>query len=270
MTSTQRLIKYAALFLAALLILAMILGIYRLGRLLFRDDGVAEMPFAIEITESFTALDIELRSTSLTVLSGDVFSLETNNRYIRADVSDGELQIREERRLFFGDREDSELILTLPKELVLDSVELLSGAGIVRIDALNAREASLFFGAGEVDIRSLYTTERTEIEGGAGRITLGGMMHDLDLDMGVGELVLTAVLTGKENSVDCGVGSAEITLLEDASDYTVSLSKGLGSIYVNGREIPDANKTIGNGERLLSISGGVGELRIMLPQECAY
>ena len=68
------------------------------------------------------------------------------------------------------------------------------------------------------------------------------------------------VVTGK-NKIDIGVGSFYLNVLDNISNYKLKLNKGIGTIKVNDEEIKN-DTTIGAGDNIINISGGVGSINI--------
>ena len=61
-------------------------------------------------------------------------------------------------------------------------------------------------------------------------------------------LELTGKITG-QGQIQCGMGSAELTLTGDPADYGFSVTVGMGSVEVNGEEISqDGLPPIGSAE----------------------
>lgn len=264
MTESQKIIKGLAIALAVFLIFIMVAAALAIVFTAFGGNKLAKEPFDVMPDGEFSSLDLSLSSTVLEIRTGEVFSVSTNNRRIEVEIDDGVLSIEEDgvrNFLNFGDRNDSVLTLTLPGDFVFEEIEIEAGAGKVTVDTLSADRASLKFGAGEVEIGALNTTVETDVEGGAGKITIAsGTITALDLEMGIGNLSLRAALVG-DSSVDCGVGETGITLLETDGGYSVRASKGLGSLTVYGEDFL-ADASVGNGSNRLSVSGGIGAIRI--------
>lgn len=263
MTTAQRVIKYIAIAFAALLVAAIVLGIYYgVGALLDigSDDSTGVMS-GLEVSGEPTSLDIDVKSVGIEIKTGDAFKLETDSRYITAKLSNGTLKIEEKSRGWFKTDPAGELIITLPDGKNFGSVEIDAGAGVINIETLTADKIDLDLGAGAVTVDSIIATKKADIDGGAGKITVkNGDLYDLELNMGVGELDMTAKLSGKA-SVDCGVGKTGITLKGTAADYSIRADKGIGSAELDG-EAMQSGKTYGNGASTIDIDGGVGNIEI--------
>ena len=89
---------------------------------------------------------------------------------------------------------------------------------------------------------------------------MGGALKDLDLDMGVGQLILTSALTGN-CQLDLGVGESNITLIGSKENYKLDLEKGLGNIFIDGVNVSDYGSS-GNGTNKVEINGGVGSINV--------
>jgi DUF4097 and DUF4098 domain-containing protein YvlB len=258
MTRTQKIIKYIAMAFASLLAVGIIGGIVSVVSLLTiaDEDDVAKELTTYQITSTVTSLDVEVDAGDLTIKQGDTFAVESNLRRLTVREENGRLIIRnKEERL----RVDRAAVLTvyLPIQ-ALNQVRITTGAGRLTVDALMAEVLELEFGASEVMFGSLTATRKADIDGGAGKITIGGgKLCDLSLNMGVGQLNLTGELIG-DCEMDLGVGETNITLLGNKEDYALDIEKGLGSVSVEGT---DATR-FGNGSNRIDIDGGVGAIRI--------
>lgn len=261
MTRAQKTIKYLALALAAFLIFCMISTIFSLATFFFGGKPLSEELSRVEIEKEYNALNIELFATSLEIRVGETFLLETNDPSLEIKVKDRTLCITEDEGWGRRQKEDALLVLTVPAEFLFRMVEMTVGAGNVWIEDLRVEHLDLELGAGSVKIDMLRAESSAEIEGGAGELKINGALKDLDLDMGVGALELRAELIGKA-SIDCGIGEVQITLLGGMENYTVKASKGIGEVTLNGEDLPGGT-AVGNGNTSVSVSGGVGTVRIL-------
>ena len=266
MSTGQKIIKYFAAALAALLavsILGSILGaVGFFGGLFFQSTATGEQR-SYEVSGPVTVLELDVGAANLTVITGDRFSVESNLRRLTVSEEDGVLRIEEEGS--FGARtEGAALTLSIPAGTVLDRAALSTGAGTVTVEALSARDLELELGAGEVTIGELNALDRASVEGGAGQITVsGGTLRNLELEMGVGRLAMTAALTG-ENRLRLGIGESRLTLLGSRADYRVEAEKGLGGLTLDGASV--SSGTVGSGPNLVEIQGGIGQIRLTLPE----
>jgi len=266
MTTVQKVIKYCAIALAALLILAIVAGAVKLVvSIIEYDSGLLDKPVELYSgeVESLKSLDISVAAVSLKIERGEKLSVSCNNKYVSCKLENGKLKIEESDHsaVRFGIHETDvgELNITLPEALAIDSASIETGAGVISIANLHAKKIDFEFGAGAVTLSNIEA-ESTKINGGAGKLTVSSSkLCDLELDMGVGELDLEAAVLG-DSKIDCGVGKVELTLVGAPEDYKLDISGGLGDVDVNG--LSANGDTYGNGENHIEINGGVGSIDV--------
>lgn len=266
MTSWQKAIKYLAMVFAIFLSVSIIGGICSgLASVSFIFSGseknaVGEMQ-TYPVIEKITELSIDVSAADFAIKTDDELRIESNNKYLTVNAKDGKLIISEEKKTFASLGGNVKIDVYIPDDLVFDRAKISTGAGRVKIETLSADIIDLDFGAGEVEIGSLTANSRADIDGGAGKITInGGLLHNLELDIDVGELNLTSCIEGK-SSVDCGIGETNLCILGSADDYEISLDKGLGEARLDGEKM-SGDSVYGNGKNRLEISGGIGEINI--------
>ena len=270
MTTAQKIIKNLAIAFAIFLIISIISMI--LGGL-FALSGILGLKKAIDsslneemVATSFenidiNTLDIDVAFTNLTIKTGDILKIETDNSYISSEEKNQKLEIKEKNRKWLFNYEEKELILYLPESLDLDEIRIGTGAGRVNIENLNTEKLKFELGAGETKIQKINVSHECEIDGGAGKLSiLSGTINDIDLDMGVGEVNLTATLTGR-NEINAGIGSLNINLQGGKESYKIQADKGIGSIKIDGEEIING-EIFGKGENYIEVDGGIGNIKI--------
>lgn len=213
-----------------------------------------------EVTGEIKTLVVEIGAADFRIVEGDGFLVESNLKHLTFRQS-GDKLILKERTSGRNNYKNAELVIYIPKDTVFKEIDISTGAGRFTTDSLSAEKIDLEFGAGEVNIAELSASVEADIEGGAGEITIGGgSLKNLSLDMGAGELNITSEMKG-DSELDLGVGEVNITLIGTPDDYTVEMTKGIGSLSFNGEAI-SGGKTVGNGQNNVEINGGVGEINI--------
>ncbi len=216
---------------------------------------------ADEVRQNLKELKIDVRTAAVRIVDADEFRVETNNKHMMQEYRDGRLSLIEQSFDFWADDWESELVIYWPSGMKLEEAYLSTGASQVRIDKLEAETVSLGLGAGRAEIGKLVATRVTNIDGGAGVLEIAdGELHNLDLDMGVGRVAISAQMTGK-NKIDAGLGRLEVNLKGNTEDYSVKINKGLGAVRINGQNIGDG-EVYGNGEAMVEIDGGVGSIEV--------
>ncbi len=278
MSTAQKVIKYLAIalaiFIIANIISGILFGLYSLASVLgltkTNETETANQNEIIsqqeEITnlenEKFETLKIKLVYSNLTIKKGDTLKVESNNKYVSIKPKDNQLEIKEDVNKWLS-RSNSKNSLTIyiPENTMFENVKIEAGAGNIKIEQLQAKELNFEIGAGKVEIEKLNVSNKAQIEGGAGKVDiLSGEMNNLNLDMGVGKFELTSKLTGK-SKINAGVGKLDINLSDGIKNYKMEISKGIGAIKIDGKEMKDDTE-FGEGDNLIKIDGGIGAIDI--------
>lgn len=271
MTSIQKVIKYLAMAFAIFLVVNIIGGIIMgISGISFLFSGMDKEPVGkmqiYPIDGEISSLSVDLSAAELKIITSDKFSVESNHNYISVDLKNGQLCVKETKKLFAFSPKGITVILNIPEGFVFDDVTIETGAGKVEIDALASDILKLSFGAGEAEIKSLTANSRAVINGGVGEVTIGdGLLRNLELDMGVGGMLLKSRIEGK-SSIDMGIGEAKLTLLGSREDYQIEIDKGIGDANLEGESMRD-DSVYGTGKNSIDIDGGIGEINIEFSEE---
>ena len=99
------------------------------------------------------------------------------------------------------------------------------------------------------------------ISGGAGRIYVESLKaKEMEVSLGVGETVFEKLEADKAK-FSTGIGRVAINLASSDDAYAIKVDRGIGEIKFNDSSI-NSNTTIGDGDKKIEISGGIGELDI--------
>jgi hypothetical protein len=277
MKGAQKVIKWFALALAALLIVTIFSGIIGglsfVGMMVWGDEiswnGSSEWVNTEFSGKEMMRLDVSVKATAVrirTAKEGEPVRIETNNEYITSWVDGSTLNVVEKSHGFFGWGGTGDLVIYVREDTAFDSVEIEIGAGTLDVERLEAKDLKLNLGAGKTAIDELIATRRAEIDGGAGVVEIrGGELHDLDLDLGAGKAELRARVVGN-GRVTAGVGKTELTLIGREEDYRLRIDKGIGSVTLDGRSLSDG-ESVGSGATLIEIDSGVGAVEMKIVEE---
>ncbi len=106
------------------------------------------------------------------------------------------------------------------------------------------------------------------ISGGAGRIYVESLRaKEMEVALGVGETVFDKLEVEKAK-FSTGIGRVAINLASSDDAYAIKVDKGIGEIKFNGNSI-SSNTWIGNGDKVIEVSGGIGELEIRTAEKKA-
>lgn len=270
MTSWQKAIKYIAMAFAIFLIVSIISGIIGAAGVfggLFENNTVLDDLQSYSVSQEITGLKVDINAADFTVKSGDAFLVESNLENLTVEEKAGTLVIREKSKSIVGQNYNGAVLtLSIPTGFVFSNAEIVTGAGRLTVDSLSCEMLELELGAGEVKIDELNAYSASEINGGAGAISInGGTLNNLDFDMGVGKLNLTAAIIG-DSELNFGVGETNLTLVGAKEDYRLDFDKGLGSAVVDGQNMRDGS-VYGSGEHKVDIDGGVGAINIRFVED---
>lgn len=261
MNKAQKIIKYLAVALAIYLIceifiiLANIIGIV--------GSSLNTSSKNINVPSSSAYLLVDLNSSNLIIKEGDKFTYQTTNENIKVTEENSKLIIKEKNDLKL---KSSEVIVTIPKDMTLNDTIINVDIGKVTIESLTTESLGLNVGAGNVEINKLVVTKNCEIDGGAGNITINNAnLYSADIDLGIGKTIITGTINGK-SEIDTGIGNLELNLIGTLNDYELDISKGVGSITLNDKELKDEQK-IGTGNNEIGIDGGIGAIKIKMKEE---
>ena len=175
--------------------------------------------------------------------------------YIKIDVKDNKLIINDSTKKRFISSTRETVNLYIPKN-IFNEVTIKNGAGDLNIDSVITDKLYLDLGVGKTTINYLKANE-SKIETGVGKLSIiDGELNNTNIDIGVGSASIRALLTG-DNTIDAGVGETKLELIGNKNDYKIKFNKGIGSIKYNNENVSD-NSTIGDGNTMISIDGGIG------------
>ncbi len=265
MTSAQKGIKFFAIGLAVFIIFVMVstvLGFLNMMTIFtdYDKSGGDVLVETIENDKIITSLDIDLDKTNLEIKVSDEFKVEKINCDNRSfvQVKGNTLKITDDGHNFWHSGSGRTIIVYLPKESILNEVDIDVGAGKINLEGIRSKKLELEQGAGAVFIKS-SNFDNAKIEGGAGRLEIKDTtMKDMKLEMGLGSVYIQGRILGN-SEIESGMGALEMKLAGSQDDYTIYNIDGLGSFKVNGQE---QSGTIGSGPNRLAFDGIFGSVKI--------
>lgn len=270
MTSFQKVIKYAALALALLIVCGIISAIVNIGlgivHFIDSDSVNANTKSDSYQFTDVSDLNIKVDAGVLDIRTGSGFAVEAKNvpQDFKCEVTDGVLTIRSEFSVHsffpFWDNKESEIIVYLPKDFVAGTADINLSAGKTLIKGLSCDTLRIETGAGEFTADNI-TAKDCVYDGGVGNTEMNGVSFaGLDLKAGVGKVSIDGLITGNSR-IECGVGELTLNINASADDYTLRLKTGIGKMELNGETVTN-NYNTGTGPHLLEINGGIGKAEI--------
>lgn len=268
MSSSQKIIKNLAIalgiFLTTFIISMIIGGIYLItGVFSIKSDNSIDKEINtlwMQNNENVISLDIDIKFSNLTIKNGDKFLVESNNKNIKYKYNNSSLEVEEIKYNLFNNSDVGEVIITIPSNIRLDSVDIDNGAGSLNIENINANKFNLDLGAGVTIIDNIIV-DSADIDSGAGKFIIKfGKINNLDFDMGAGTAEITSIITGN-NQINSGVGNLKLNLIDDIENYKIKINKGIGKVEIDNKEVSD-NEIVGTGLNFINISGGIGTITV--------
>lgn len=207
------------------------------------------------------SLDIELSAADLKITRGDELTVSVSSDRIKVSEKKGELAVTDTKSFISIRNKAYKVEITLPEAVELEKADIDTGAGEIEIEGLVAERLTLELGAGRVKISEIVINDRVDISGGAGELEISAAeITDLNLDAGVGAVKFDGRLSGSCD-IDCGVGECELNLEGGKESYSIIVDTGLGNYTIDGEKMRDG-QIYGNGECIIDIDGGVGEVSV--------
>lgn len=224
------------------------------------ETAVSEETQSYAVTAEIRTLEIRINAADFKIEQAEAFAVQSNLKYLSVTEQSGVLTIVDNAPSA-SSYTDAALTLYVPAGTVFGQVDIETGAAKMTVDTLSTAVLDLELGAGDVHFDRLEVSEDAEIQGGAGQITVAeGTLRDLTLEMGIGALELNVALLGNSD-LEFGVGTSYLTLLGSKDDYRLAVTKGLGSVCLDGQDIGDSGSA-GSGENRIEIACGVGDVHI--------
>ena len=252
----NRVIKYFAFILAAIVIISMLGGIYALCITVFDLFQGKQIENQTQYDSLMTSLDIDLKTANLEIKLGDKLLVSTTNKYVTTYQNNNNIVIKEKKHSLLS-KDNNKVIITVPDNFLLDIVEIDITSGSIKIDKLETKRLNLDLGSGTTKINNLLVTDKTKIDCGSGKFLLNnGNLSNLNLDAGLGDTILNTKIIGNSN-IETDIGKLELNLIGSLNDYELTIDKGVGSIKLNNESLKDKS-VVGTGNNYLLIEGGIG------------
>jgi len=264
MRNVQNLIKYGAIAFAFFLIFGIFYSIvYGIDVVfsIFDDNKNNHVELLkIDINDNIKVLDIDIDKVELEIKNDTDFRIEVvDNDKISYNEVNDKLIIKEVGINFFD--KECKLVIYVPDDKVFESIFINTAAGSVMIERLSTKNIDLDLGVGSVVVDYLNVKNESDINTGVGEfIVRDGSITNLELDLGVGDVFITTSIVGK-SEINSGIGSLNLGLIGKEDEYKIEVDKGIGSIKLNGSELKN-DSVYGTGSNYIDIDGGVGEIEI--------
>lgn len=266
MTLIQRIIKYLAICFAISIIISVVSGItFAFSSItgIGFDDGFDDGFDSVKhysISGNIDTLDIDLKATSLNIVSGEEFTFDTSSKYIEIYEEGNKLVIKEKNHSLLNNNMLQVVTITVPLGYKLYETSLEVDTGSVKVEKLVTDFFETDFEAGKVTINDLTVNRNAKIETGAGNVTINNsVFNNLSLDGGVSNITIDGIFYGN-TKLDLGVGNLNMNIKDDIKDYKFIIDKSVGKVLIDGKVLED--KVYGNGVNITYIDASAGNIYI--------
>lgn len=201
--------------------------------------------------EAFDSVLVDADIGNLTIKQGDSYRLSwkvKNTGAVKYELKDGRLEItqRNTKKNWAGVHNNHcEILLTIPRDVELKSVELDMAVGDVDIAGISTKSLNVKANVGDVDVES-------------------SALGDVVIDADVGSVDLENCSFGNME-VDAAVGSIDVETMQSLEDYTFDLRADVGEISVNDNDYRHGFQRDGKGTCKIRLKADVGGIDVEYP-----
>ncbi len=276
MSDKQRVIKYCALGIALVIIVAIFSTIFNAinwvvdGIFSFTNgrsrESISNLTYdSSQLGNDITSVDIKHSVGELYVYSGSELKVEAQNvsSKFRCYVRNNTLYIdsKFEPTIIFGvNNPTPQIYVYLPAECTSERFRVEAGAGKTYIEGIYSDKLNVQNGAGQLVMRTV-SCEKADISGGVGELRLSDVkLNNLRLECGIGKTTVEGDVYGR-SELQSGIGELTMDLVGNRLDYELNISTGIGRTYIDGEDLSDGvyNRGAANSIRLES---GIGAAKL--------
>lgn len=327
MSEIQKVIKYCAMAFAVFLsvvilgsIVAVVLGVTTgisgIGVLSGEDKERIELyeEYSLEEAQELGITNVLVDcNAEITVKPGEMLTIAAENvtDEYKIRLVNGKFSIVQDTpdfniRLWFGEVSEKEsVIVTIPEELSLEQVKVLSGSGRTSVTEIVADNLTIDSGSGRVTVEDV-TAKQLYVDSGSGRVSMARVVMsetrlttgsgsvsiedaalgklwldsgsgavrmerveatEADVDTGSGAVSFEGKLTGT-NEFETGSGSLTLRLDGKEEEYRVKAECGSGTFRINGKKKDDGSYGSNvKGEILIDSGSGSVNVEFLTPEE---
>ncbi len=272
--------------------------------LFITDDGVSfENPSKVEITSEQISsdinnviIDVDYMDT-ITIVSGDSFSVEYDNFSTEVDVTDETLRIVKPSSSYsessetafvsvdfgvlFNDDIDTDspyIILTIPREM--QSIQISNRSGEVIVENIASEELDVFNNHGNISIADVIskdltvqansadiqlinvTSEEVEIYSNHSKTQLSGITaENVVIDQVSEDINLIDASIAERLEIVSNYSNIYAEFINPEAEHKITISSEYGRFSVNSQELI-VPTVIGNGEREIDITTDSGDIEL--------
>lgn len=235
-----------------------------------RQEANTDFCVIQEKIANITQVDIAVDTLDVNIVEGEDYAIDIKYKDttdVFYEVSGDKLTIQQEdimeRKFFERDGRKGEVIIYLPKEAFIEKIDVDMSMGSGELSDIQINKLDISCGMGSIDMNNI-SLNKGYIEGGMGTINATNIVSNgLEVSMGMGSADIQGDLKGLTD-IEGGMGELRLTTFGKETDYNYDLSKGMGTISVNGRKnngFEDLRENNGADNKIV-IEGGMGSITV--------
>lgn len=191
----------------------------------------------------------------------DINKLEISNKNGELTITQKNEKNKAGINLFNNKNYKGELIIKIPTNKQLDSIDIENGVGSIEINNLSLNKLDIDSGTSSVVGNNLSMTS-CYIASGTGSVKLYEILTDkLEIDNGTGSVYLSGDIM-KDADITTGTSKVELALNSKETEYNYEIETGVGSININNNKYKKEAEINNKSNKNIEISTGTGSINI--------
>lgn len=233
--------------------------IFRHGTGFFGHGGTGKTSLELE---AFNVVKVDANLMDVTVTAGDQFYLDceyTDGLEPLYEVKNGTLTIKQRAYHTWGvHNAECSLSLTIPEQM--DSIDVHTALGNIRLEGISASECELLSNLGNCTLKKCSFAE-SDLTTNLGEISVSDTsLGEAEMNNDMGEIELDACTFG-DLSITAAMGSVTVDAAQGLDGYEMDLEADMGSVYVNNRSEGTKYHQSGK-DKELEIETSMGSIRL--------
>lgn len=217
-------------------------------------------------------IDLTFAEVTISCGEGDEIYLKTGNGkgYLDIETDEDTLIIRDTRSYQQYSRDKALVLDIVLPDRSFDEIMLDLGGSEVTAEALRANDIKIDIGGGTLTAEVIQGFD-VSVSLGAGTVYADSLKTSgtAELSAGTGEISVSS-FAGADLDLECGIGSLELTVQGQETDYDYDLECGMGEIQIGEESYSGIARgaSIDNGSgRLITAECGVGDIVLNFAEE---
>lgn len=191
-----------------------------------------------ENVDEFNNIEIDTDIMNITINTGDTYHLEYDCvAYLKPEfsVKNKTFRLEQPSVKWWGSNNKCSMTLTVPSGAVLNSTDISSDVGNIKIYNMESGYATIEADVGNITLESC-TFESSDIEDNIGNINISASkLGNSNIENDTGNIEVDSC---EFNDIEIynDIGNVKLNTGTDLSDYEIDLSTDLGSIKYNGEK----------------------------------